>query len=169
MLDELKSQARQHIEGVVGDYRSDTTRTNFRWEVKPEYKIPGNGYALGLVLAFVFLFGIGINLYDYGRYNGLVILLACTPLVLMFLFRIVTANCKYFQEKIWVNDEVSDEDLLLLCENQDLRPLIKDEVEHGYKLTYTSLLEEVPDYLSRIEAYHEMKEREKLIRKIDQI
>ncbi|ECD0323861.1 hypothetical protein EUC06_20890 [Salmonella enterica subsp. enterica serovar Enteritidis] len=169
MIDEKKWQARKHIEKVVEKYRSDDSRAVFHWVIKPSYKIPGNGYALGLVLAFVFLFGIGINLYDYGRYNGLVILLACTPLVLMFLFRIVTANCKYFQEKIWVNDEVSDEDILLLCENHDLRPLIKDEIEHGYKLTYTSLLEDVSDYLSRIEAYHAKIEKAPLIRKIDEI
>ncbi|HDC4529273.1 TPA: hypothetical protein O8U08_004712, partial [Enterobacter cloacae] len=85
------------------------------------------------------------------------------------LFRVVASKCKYFQEKSWVNDEVSDEDILLLCENEDLRPLIKDEIEHGYKLTYTSLLEELPDYLSRIEAYHAKKERSALIRKIDDI
>lgn len=90
-------------------------------------------------------------------------------LVLMLLFRVVASKCKYFQEKSWVNDEVSDEDILLLCENEDLRPLIKDEIEHGYKLTYTSLLEELPDYLSRIEAYHAKKERSALIRKIDEI
>ncbi|ECP0806474.1 hypothetical protein FYO32_20705 [Salmonella enterica] len=169
MMNEKKLQARMHIEKVVEKYRSDESRAVFRWGIKPSYKIPGNGYALGLVLALVFLFGIGINLYDYGRYNGLVILLACTPLVLMFLFRIVAARCKYFQEKSWINDEVSDEDILLLCENQDLRPLIKDEIEHGYKLTYTSLLEELPDYLNRIEAYHAKKERADLIHKIDQL
>lgn len=169
MINEKKLQARKHIEKVVEKYRSDESRAVVRWGIKPSYKIPGSGYALGLVLAFVFLFGIGINLYDYGRYNGLVILLACTPLVLMLLFILVAANCKYFQEKSWVNDEVSDEDILLLCENEDLRPLIKDEIEHGYKLTYTSLLEELPDYLSRIEAYHAKKDRSALIRKIDEI
>ena len=169
MMEDNKMQAQKHIEKVVEKYRTDEGKDNFRWVVKPTFVIPGSGYGIGIVLVFVFLFGIGFKLYDYGRYNFLVIIITCAPLVLMLLFRVVASKCKCFQEKSWVNDEVSDEDILLLCENEDLRPLIKDEIEHGYKLTYTSLLEELPDYLSRIEAYHAKKERSALVRKIDEI
>ncbi|ECH7456164.1 hypothetical protein LEW62_004432 [Salmonella enterica] len=161
MDNERLAQARLHIENVVAGYRSDNTRNNLRWQVKSAYNISTELIAIGLVLAVVLPFGIAIRIYDYGKYNGLVIIFAFLPLVMMLLFKFITSRFKYFQEKYWINDRVSEEDILRLCENPDLKPLII--------LTYTSLLEELPDYLSRIVAYHLKKEREELLSKINQI
>ncbi|ELE2573170.1 hypothetical protein RDE56_004448 [Salmonella enterica] len=169
MDNERLAQARLHIENVVAGYRSDNTRNNLRWQVKSAYNISTELIAIGFVLAVVLPFGIAIRIYDYGKYNGLVIILAFLPLVMMLLFKFITSRFKYFQEKYWINDRVSEEDILRLCENPDLKPLITDEIQHGYILTYTSLLEELPDYLSRIVAYHLKKEREELLSKINQI
>lgn len=169
MLEERKAQAQRHIENVVAAYRSDPSRTNYHWEVKPAYKIPWTGYCGALVLALSLFAGITIRIYDYGKYNGLVVMLGFAPLAIILLFRFITKRLKYFQEKSWSNDVVCDEDIIRLCENQDLKPLIKDEVEHGYILTYTTLLEELPDYLTRIDVWRAKMQRDELMRKIDQI
>ncbi|EFR6141860.1 hypothetical protein HYK36_004244 [Salmonella enterica] len=167
MVNERKAQARLHIENVVADYRNDETRTNFGWRVKPKYQISAELFGICMVLALVFLFGINMGILSYDN-NRLVMILAFVPLSILIVAYSITIRFKYFKEKYWHNDTVSDDDILRLCDNSDLKPLIKDEIEHGYKLTYSSLLEELPDYLSRIEAYHAKIQKEELIRKIDQ-
>lgn len=167
MLEERLAQAQRHIENVVAGYRSDPLRTNFRWEVKSEHKISVKSMGIGLVLGLGLLLLIKLNVFNYGDKNTLIILLGFVPLSILLIGCIVKISFKYFQEKSWSNDVVCDEDIVRLCENQDLKPLIKDEVEHGYILTYTSLLEELPDYLTRIVVWNAKIQRDELMSKID--
>ncbi|EJO8074302.1 hypothetical protein NUM25_003805 [Salmonella enterica] len=166
MFDEIQAQARQHIENVVADYRNDETRSNYRWKVKSGYQINSQVFVLCLMGGMVFFVGVMTGILPFARY---IAWFGFGPILYLTAYYLVTVKNKCFQEKFWIHDRVSDEDILRLCENPDLKPLIKDEVEHGYILTYTSLLEQLPDYLSRMVAYQAKKEREKLLSKIDQI
>ncbi|VAK79336.1 Uncharacterised protein [Enterobacter cloacae] len=165
MINELKAQARQHIENVVADYRSDETRTNYRWKIKAEYQTNFTLFVICLMGGMLFFVGVMSGHLNFARHQAW---FGFSPAVFLTAYYLVTIKNKFFQQKSWFNDAVSDDDILRLCENPDLRPLIKEDIERGDLLTYTSLLERLPNYLSRIEAYYGKKEREKLLRKIDQ-
>ncbi|EGA2912829.1 hypothetical protein NRS63_004134 [Salmonella enterica] len=166
MMSEIKARARRDIESVVAEYRNDETHQNYRWRVKAHYETSPTLFALSLVVGMMFLSGVRggvLGLPLHFSWYGFI------PAGCLLVYFIITVKNKRFQEKVWYNDAVSDEDILRLCQNPYLRPLIKDRIEHGYLLTYTSLLEELGSYLSRIEAYHAKKEKNELIHKIDQL
>lgn len=165
MINEIKVQARQDIENVVAGYRNDETRTNYHWKVKAEYQTNSSWFIVTLFIAMLFYIAGKSEFLSLPRYISWI---GFAPLIIWFVYYFVTENKKFFQEKSWVNDGVSDEDILRLCENPDLKPLIKDDIARGDLLTYTSLLERLPNYLSQIEAYHGKMQRDALIRKIDQ-
>ncbi|HAS1115406.1 TPA: hypothetical protein I3798_004774 [Enterobacter cloacae] len=168
MINEIKAQARRDIENVVADYRNDEKRQNYRWRVKPQYTPSINSFAICFIVGVVFFTVIRGGAWGLVDFPLLVSWYGFIPLGFLLVYSILTVKNKRFQEKVWYNDAVSDEDILRLCKNTDLKPLIKEEIEHGYLLTYTSLLEKVPEYLSLIEALHAKKEKQALIRKIDQ-
>ena len=165
MINEIKAQARQHIENVVAGYRNDETRTNYKWKVKAEYQINSNWFVLAIMIGMLVLSGVNSGFLDYPRHYAWY---GFGPLLILSGYYLITEKNKRFQERSWFNDGVSDEDILRLCENTDLKPLIKYEIEKGEILTYTSLLESLPDYLGRIEYRYERMQRDALIRKIDQ-
>lgn len=165
MINEIKTQARQHIENVVAGYRSDETRTNYRWQIKEEYQTNFTLFVICLMGGMLFFVGVMAGSLKFARH---VAWFGFSPAVFLTMYYIVTVKNKFFQQKSWFNDAVSEEDILQLCENLDLKPLIKDDIERGELLTYTLLLERLPNYLSRIEACYAKKERERLLRKIDE-
>lgn len=166
MINENKARARRDIENVVADYRNDETRQNYRWRVKAKYRTNSDLFVVCLMVGILFFSAVRWGVLDFPLH---VSWYGLSPAGCLLVNFIITVKNKRFQEKIWYNDAVSEEDILRLCQNPDLRPLIKDEIEHGYLLTYTSLLENLGSYLSRIEACHAKKEKNELIHKIDQL
>ncbi|EOR7867407.1 hypothetical protein FYL99_RS20250 [Escherichia coli] len=166
MVDSVKADAQQRIENVVNQYRKNIGEFTLTWKVKENFRLPD---WIIIWLSVMTFFSINIILAGWIGPMETIAWCIIALFIMAIMYWFISKTFKCFKEKVWHSDQVSVDDLLYICENNGLKPLIKEDIQSGCVLTYASLLEKLPDYLSRIEAYHAKIQKEELIRRIDQI
>lgn len=158
--------AKQRIETVVSEYRNGKGKDNYTWDVKQKYRVPTEIMIMLAVAAF-----FSLNMIGAGWKGGFDVVAWCIIafFILAVAYQIVTRKIARFQEKVWQNDIVSDDDILSLCENPLLKVVIRKHILNKFDLTYTALSDYRDELLGELETLHKTESRERLIQKIDEI
>lgn len=161
----VKEDARLRIEKVITEYRSDDTRSNYEMRTRPEYEFQGYIFAIvvtvfcGSVFTYFDTQHLFMKWFSLGS-AGAAVIGTC--------FMLYTALSVHYKEKVWFNDNVSETDILYLCENAALKNQIRNHLIEGYSITYSFLNNNKAILLGRIGAVSQKKLWEEMITKIDQ-
>lgn len=163
---EMNADHGQDVKGrivrVIDRFRSNAGPEFYTYKLKYIDDIDLDPVALlGIVMACVF---IPFKLITDGNvFYGILLI------VWMSLFLILKsyARGKILKEKVWKNDFVSDEDILYLCENEKLKPILIEELKAGVRHTYSRLESKQKYYVESVTNNEGKKRCEQLLTKIN--
>ncbi|AYN25563.1 hypothetical protein D8682_00345 (plasmid) [Buttiauxella sp. 3AFRM03] len=166
MSNQAHADAHERIEKVVTRYRENEGSENFTYEVKDKYylskaamtvlTIPGS-----LLLAIAWkTSSVTIRFYSLAMLSVIFLIIA---------FPVIAHFFKAFQERVWKDDFVSDDDILYLCENDNLKLVIVEEIKAGMELTYTDLYKNKDDYIDRSYWLRKQEMKKGLLSKIERV
>ncbi|EKH8025190.1 TPA: hypothetical protein OR518_003655 [Escherichia coli] len=150
------------IDRVIDRFRSNAGPEFYNYKLKYIDDIDLDPVAL-LAIAMACVF-IPLKLITDGNVFYGILLMVWMPL---FLILKSYARGKILKEKVWENDFVSDEDILYLCENEKLKPILIEELKAGTRHTYSRLESKKKYYVESVTKNEGKKRCEQLLTKIN--
>ncbi|EJN2727545.1 hypothetical protein NPT29_004311 [Salmonella enterica] len=133
------------IDCVINRFRSNAGPEFYTYKLK---YIDDIDLDIRTILCFsvIFVF-VPLTVFTDGKLSYSILYIALLGLGVL---GISFARGKILKEKVWENDFVSDEDILYLCENEKLKPILIEELKAGAHHTYSSLESKQKYYIESV-------------------
>ncbi|MDM2765724.1 hypothetical protein [Citrobacter sp. Cpo150] len=129
--------ANHRLKKVVKTYRSLSGLSNYSWKTKEEFRLTKRELMLltwmASVMALVYL------LPSEDAYLNKILMFTLPLLGCVVFYLIIVNTLKTFKGQVWTDDYVSEEDLIYLSENADLKSFLLEAFNKPLAITYTHL------------------------------
>ena len=164
MNEEMVQDIQNRINTVVNRYRDTTGRDTYRLKYRYSNEIVPNNDLVQMLLTF--WGGIAIAII-FAIPDAKFKLFGIGMLVMLILLLLVTGRFK--KVKTWKHDDVSEEDLLYLCENSFLKEKINLDLVNGERLTYTCFDRNIKPYTIQASDRLVNQKRQELIKRVNDL
>lgn len=135
-IDPVKD-ANHRLKKVVKTYRSSAGLSNYSWKTKEEFRLTKR--ELMLVTWMASVMALVYVLPSEDEYLNKILMFTLPLLGCVVFYLIIVNTVKTLKEQVWADDYVSEEDLIYLTENADLKSFLLSAFNKPLAITYTHL------------------------------